>query len=49
MADKISKGDMDVTVDIKRKDEIGDLAGSFGRMVASLKYMMMEQEETKKK
>jgi HAMP domain-containing protein len=39
-AEKISMGDTNVTVDIRRKDEIGELAESFGRMVASLKIMM---------
>jgi HAMP domain-containing protein len=40
-AEKISRGDMEVTVDVKRKDEIGQLADSFSRMIASLKIMMM--------
>jgi HAMP domain-containing protein len=40
VADKISLGDTDVTVDVHRRDEIGELATSFGRMVASLKIMM---------
>ena len=47
-ADKISKGDTNVSVDVKRKDEIGELANSFERMVASLKIMMAidnEQDE----
>lgn len=45
-AEKISKGDMDVVVDVKRKDEVGDLADSFSRMVASIKFeRMMRQEE----
>jgi HAMP domain-containing protein len=44
-AEEISKGNMNVTVNVKRKDEIGDLADSFGRMVASLKFMMMDKEE----
>jgi HAMP domain-containing protein len=47
-ADQISKGNMNVTVNVKRKDEIGDLAESFSRMVASLKFMMMENQETDK-
>ena len=34
-------GDMDVDIDVRRKDEIGELANSFGRMVASLKLMML--------
>jgi HAMP domain-containing protein len=44
-AEEISKGNMNVTVNVKRKDEIGDLAESFGRMVASIKFMMMDKEE----
>ncbi len=46
-AEEISKGNMNVTVKVKRKDEIGDLAESFSRMVASLKFMMSEQETDK--
>ena len=41
VANTISLGDMDVHIDIERTDEIGELAESFGRMVASLKIMMM--------
>lgn len=44
-ATKISMGDMDVSVDVKRKDEVGELASSFSRMVASLKFMMMSEQE----
>ena len=47
-ADEISNGNMNTTINIKRKDEIGELAESFGRMVASLKIMMMEKEEISK-
>jgi HAMP domain-containing protein len=43
-AEDISQGRMDVTVNINRKDEIGDLAESFSRMVASLKFMMSENQ-----
>lgn len=46
IAEKISMGDMDVKMDVKRRDEVGDLAESFGRMVASLKIMMMEKKES---
>lgn len=49
IANKISMGDMEVKMDIRRHDEIGDLADSFGRMVASLKIMMMEHKETEGK
>ncbi|NIO85680.1 MAG: HAMP domain-containing protein, partial [Candidatus Aminicenantes bacterium] len=31
--DKIGKGDMDIKVDFKRKDEIGQLANAFNQMV----------------
>ncbi len=41
VANKISMGDMEVDIDVRRQDEIGELADSFGRMVASLKLMMM--------
>lgn len=47
-ANEISNGNMNITVDVKRKDEIGDLAESFGRMVTSLKIMMIEKEEISK-
>jgi len=43
-AQKISMGDTDVRVDVHRKDEIGELADSFSRMVASLKIMMDVEE-----
>lgn len=39
-AEKISMGDTDVTINVRRSDEIGDLADSFSRMVASLKILM---------
>jgi methyl-accepting chemotaxis protein len=50
-AEDISQGNMNTSVDVRRKDEIGDLAESFSRMVASLKFMMSEnqpQEQTDK-
>lgn len=47
-AEQISEGNTNVTVDIERKDEIGDLAQSFSRMVASLKFMMSEQDQKDK-
>jgi HAMP domain-containing protein len=50
-AEDISQGNMNTTVNVSRKDEIGDLAESFSRMVASLKFMMSEnqpQEQTDK-
>ncbi len=48
-AQEISQGNMNVTVNVNRKDEIGDLAESFSRMVASLKFMMSEQEQSEKR
>jgi nitrogen fixation/metabolism regulation signal transduction histidine kinase len=36
--DRISKGDLDVEIDIRSRDEIGDLADSFERMVAAIKF-----------
>ena len=44
-AARISCGDMDVFVTVERKDEIGELADSFSRMVASLKIMMMNDDD----
>jgi adenylate cyclase len=49
-AEDISKGDLEAQVDVNRKDEIGDLAESFSRMLASLKFeMMMRQESEQEK
>jgi HAMP domain-containing protein len=42
VANEISMGNTDVNMDVVRKDEIGELADSFGRMVASLKIMMSQ-------
>jgi HAMP domain-containing protein len=39
-AQKISTGETNVTIDVQRKDEIGELSNSFERMVTSLKIMM---------
>jgi two-component system chemotaxis sensor kinase CheA len=36
-ADQIAGGDLDVQIDMKRGDEIGQLAGSFGAMVAAVR------------
>jgi HAMP domain-containing protein len=43
-ANEISKGNTNVSLNVVRKDEIGELAESFSRMVASLKIMMAEDE-----
>ena len=37
-ADKISRGDFDVQLDIRSRDEVGELADSFDRMVAAIKF-----------
>jgi adenylate cyclase len=44
-AQKINSGETDIVIDIKRKDEIGELADSFSRMVVSLKIMMDTREK----
>ena len=44
-AEKISTGDMSAHIDVNRKDEVGELADSFGRMIASLKIEMMMRDE----
>lgn len=38
-AEKVSMGELDVNVDVKSDDEIGDLAESFGRMVTAVKFL----------
>jgi len=43
-ADKISKGEMDVAINVKSKDEVGDLAESFNRMVQAVKYLMQDKD-----
>lgn len=45
VANEISMGNTNVEMDVERKDEIGELADSFGRMVASLKIMMSQDTE----
>jgi len=45
LTDKISKGDLTKTVDVRRRDEIGLLAESFNRMIESLKKSQDEVEE----
>ena len=41
VADRVSRGEMDdVAIDVRAGDEIGDLAGAFRRMVASVRFLM---------
>jgi len=41
VADRVSRGEMDdVAIDVREGDEIGDLAGAFRRMVASVRFLM---------
>jgi HAMP domain-containing protein len=47
-AETISMGDMNTEVNVNRKDEVGELADSFGRMIASLKFEIMLREEEEK-
>ncbi|MCP4607804.1 MAG: HAMP domain-containing protein [Planctomycetes bacterium] len=44
-AEKVSMGDMSVTVDVKSDDEIGDLAESFGRMVTAVRFLSEDEED----
>jgi methyl-accepting chemotaxis protein len=45
VAEKVSLGELDVSVRRYSEDEIGDLADSFSRMVAAVKYFRMEMED----
>lgn len=47
-ANEISSGSLDTKIEVKRNDEIGELAESFSRMAASLKIMMMDDDNRKK-
>lgn len=46
-ANRISRGETDVTISISRNDEIGELAASFKRMVTSLKILMHDEYQQK--
>ena len=37
-ADRISRGDLDVALDIRSRDEVGELTDSFDRMVAAIRF-----------
>jgi HAMP domain-containing protein len=45
VADKVSKGEMDVVIDINRKDEIGELAEAFNRLIASIKILSTTNDQ----
>jgi two-component system NtrC family sensor kinase len=42
---RIAAGDLDVSVNVASRDEVGELAGSFNHMLASLKTMNSELQE----
>lgn len=42
---RIAAGDLDVSVNVASRDEVGELAGSFNNMLASLKTMNRELQE----
>ncbi len=44
-SNRIAAGDLDHAVNVRTSDEIGDLASSFNKMVASLKTMKLQLEE----
>lgn len=44
-ADAVSMGDTDAVVDVRSNDEIGDLASSFSRMMASVRFYMSSFHE----
>ena len=46
---KVEKGDLETHVEIKRSDEVGELAGSFNHMVNKLNLLVKEREENQKK
>ncbi len=47
-AEKVSLGDMDVTVRVESDDEIGDLAQSFERMVTAIRFLSADDSDEKK-
>jgi two-component system NtrC family sensor kinase len=44
-SNRIAAGDLDHSVNVRSRDEIGLLAGSFNKMLASIKTMKLELEE----
>lgn len=48
-AEKVSLGDMDVTVKVESDDEIGDLAQSFERMVTAIRFLSADESDDGKK
>lgn len=45
-ADQVSRGNLDVDIGIHSKDEIGDLAASFERMVAAIRFFRAHSRDT---
>jgi methyl-accepting chemotaxis protein len=43
--DRLSRGDFAVSLDIRSKDEIGELADSFERMVAAVKFFREQSRQ----
>lgn len=43
-ADRISRGDFQVSLDIRSRDEIGELADSFERMIAAIKFFREQSQ-----
>lgn len=46
---KVERGDLEAHVEIKRNDEVGELADSFNHMVDKLNILVKEREENQKK
>lgn len=44
-ADQVSRGNLDVDLDIHSRDEIGDLAESFERMIAAIRFFRAHSRE----
>lgn len=43
--EQLRKGNLDVSIDVKNRDELGDLASSFNQMTTDLRRMMVEVAE----
>jgi HAMP domain-containing protein len=45
VAEKVSRGDLSASITVDSDDEIGDLAGAFGRMVTAIRFFAAEDEQ----